>query len=133
MFIYCRQSKGSTENNEAIPSTINSKSEEQKPVTANNKQYSKTRIQIRLHDGTTISETFGIKEQLSAVRLFVQIKTESQMTFGLMTTFPRKVFTDEDYNKSLDVLGLVPSAVLYMTKSEVSAEDSDQLKDQIFY
>ena len=34
----------------------------------------------------------------------------------LMTNFPKKVFTPEDYENSLDNLGLVPSAVLMMTK-----------------
>ena len=34
----------------------------------------------------------------------------------LMTNFPKKVFAPEDYENSLENLGLVPSAVLMMTK-----------------
>ena len=33
-----------------------------------------------------------------------------------MTNFPKKVFGDEEYDNSLENLGLVPSAVLMMTK-----------------
>ena len=33
-----------------------------------------------------------------------------------MTNFPKKVFGDEEYGNSLENLGLVPSAVLMMTK-----------------
>lgn len=35
-----------------------------------------------------------------------------------MTSFPKKVFTDEDYDQSLDVLNLVPSAALIVTPIE---------------
>ncbi|XP_067645136.1 UBX domain-containing protein 1 [Eurosta solidaginis] len=80
------------------------------------KDYTQTRIQIRLRDGSTLTETFNVKEQLSAVRVFIQLKTGDEAPFNLMTSFPRKVFTDEDFEKPLDVLGLVPSAVLIMTK-----------------
>uniref|UniRef100_A0A1A9UVT2 UBX domain-containing protein n=1 Tax=Glossina austeni TaxID=7395 RepID=A0A1A9UVT2_GLOAU len=84
------------------------------------KEYTQTRIQVRLQDGSTLTETFNVKEQLSAVRVFIQMKTENDEPFGLMTTFPRKVFTVEDYDKPLDILGLVPSAVLIMTKANVA-------------
>ncbi|CAD7002985.1 UBX domain-containing protein 1 [Ceratitis capitata] len=80
------------------------------------KDYTQTRIQVRLRDGSTLTETFNVKEQLSAVRVFIQLKTGDDTTFNLMTTFPRKVFTEEDFEKPLDILGLVPSAVLIMTK-----------------
>ena len=33
-----------------------------------------------------------------------------------MTNFPKKVFADEDYENTLENLGLVPSAVLMITK-----------------
>ncbi|XP_065360375.1 UBX domain-containing protein 1 [Calliphora vicina] len=80
------------------------------------KEYKETRIQIRLQDGSALTETFSINENLSAVRVFIQMKTGSDMPFGLMTSFPRKVFNYDDYEKPLSVLGLVPSAVLIMTK-----------------
>ncbi|XP_036335739.1 UBX domain-containing protein 1-B-like [Rhagoletis pomonella] len=81
-----------------------------------NKDYTQTRLQVRLRDGSTLTETFNVKEPLSAVRVFIQLKTGDEAPFNLMTTFPRKVFTGEDFEKPLDVLGLVPSAVLIMTK-----------------
>ncbi|XP_073844010.1 UBX domain-containing protein 1-B [Musca autumnalis] len=83
------------------------------------KEYKETRIQIRLQDGSTLTETFNVNEQLSAVRVFIQMKTGSEIPFGLMTTFPRKVFDCDDFEKPLSALGLVPSAVLIMTKVNV--------------
>ncbi|XP_055592097.1 UBX domain-containing protein 1 [Uranotaenia lowii] len=83
------------------------------------KTYTNARIQIRMMDGTTLVETFDAKEQLAAVRLFVQLKLGEAGTssFGLMTNFPKKVFASDDYDVPLDKLGLVPSAVLIVTKA----------------
>lgn len=87
---------------------------------ASSKEYVNTRIQVRLQDGSTLMETFGVKEQLSAVRVFIQMKAAEALgtdNFDLMTSFPRKVFKGDDYEKPLDVLGLIPSAVLIVTKA----------------
>jgi len=55
-----------------------------------------------------LTQSFGSKEQLSAVRLFIEMnRTDGTDPFQLMTTFPKKVFTDEDYDTPLDVLGMV--------------------------
>lgn len=81
------------------------------------KSYSNTKIQFRLLDGSTVVESFDVKETLSAVRLFVQLKQGVDVPFKLMTTFPRKVFRDEDFEKPLEALGLVPSAVLVVSKA----------------
>ncbi|TDG43148.1 hypothetical protein AWZ03_010440 [Drosophila navojoa] len=80
------------------------------------REYTETRIQVRLQDGSTLASEFNVKEPLSAVRVFIQVKTGIESPFALMTTFPRKIFADEDYEKPLEVLGLVPSAVIIMTK-----------------
>ncbi|EDW18276.1 UBX domain-containing protein 1 [Drosophila mojavensis] len=80
------------------------------------REYTETRIQVRLQDGSTLASEFNVKEPLSAVRVFIQVKTGIETPFALMTTFPRKIFADEDYEKPLEVLGLVPSAVIIMTK-----------------
>uniref|UniRef100_A0A6B2EGD1 Putative ubiquitin regulatory protein n=1 Tax=Phlebotomus kandelakii TaxID=1109342 RepID=A0A6B2EGD1_9DIPT len=80
------------------------------------KKYSSTKIQIRLPDGSSVVETFDAKEQLSAVRLFIQLKQGVEVPFRLMTNFPRKVFDEEDFEKPLEVLGLVPSSVVIVTK-----------------
>lgn len=82
------------------------------------KDYTHTKIQIRMADGASVVESFDVKEQLAAVRLFVQMRQGVTIPFSLMTNFPKKVFTDEDYEKPLEVLGLVPSAVLIVTKPQ---------------
>ncbi|XP_071454498.1 UBX domain-containing protein 1 [Hetaerina americana] len=82
------------------------------------RNYKETKLQIRLTNGQALTQTFGAKEQLSAVRLYVEMnRTDLNGPFSLMTPFPKKVFTDEDYEKPLDILGLVPSAVVIVTKS----------------
>lgn len=85
------------------------------------KDYSETKLQIRLTNGKTLTQSFGSKEQLSAVRLFVEMnRTDGEEPFILMTNFPKKVFTEEDYDVPLDVLGLVPSAVIIVQKKTAS-------------
>lgn len=67
---------------------------------------SEVKLQIRLPNGSSISETFGAKEPLSAVRLFIEMHArEAEGTFNLMTNFPKKVFGTEDYDKPLESLG----------------------------
>lgn len=88
-------------------------------VTSPPKDYKQTRVQIRLPNGQALTETFDKNEQLAAVRLFIQLKQGDETgtsTFGMMTTFPRKVFGEEDYELTLEQLGLVPSATIMVTK-----------------
>lgn len=81
------------------------------------KDYSETKLQIRLSNGQTLVQSFGSNEQLSAVRLFVEMnRTDASGPFNLMTSFPKKIFTEDDYDTPLDVLGLVPSAVVIVQK-----------------
>lgn len=82
------------------------------------KDYSETRLQIRQPTGQPIVHTFGVKEQLSAVRLYIQMnRTDGEAgPVKLMTSFPKKVFSEDDYENTLENLGLVPSAVLMVTK-----------------
>lgn len=71
-----------------------------------------------MQNGSALTQTFDVKEQLSAVRLFVQLNQDTTDTpFSMMTSFPRKVFSAEDYDKPLEVLGLVPTAVIIVTKA----------------
>lgn len=57
-------------------------------------------------NGQTLTQTFGSKEQLSAVRLYIEMnRKDTPGPFTLITSFPRKVFTDDDYDTPLDVLG----------------------------
>lgn len=83
------------------------------------KDYKQTRVQIRMPDGTTMTETFDKNEQLAAVRLFVQLKTGDEagvIPLRMLTTFPRKVFVDDDFDQTLEKLGLVPSATIMVTR-----------------
>uniref|UniRef100_A0A2A4JB84 UBX domain-containing protein n=1 Tax=Heliothis virescens TaxID=7102 RepID=A0A2A4JB84_HELVI len=83
--------------------------------------YEQARIQLRLPDGKALAHTFGAKEQLAAVRLYLQMNASEyaqQDSFKLMTTFPKKIFTTEDYDKPLDLLGLVPSAVIIVSRGQ---------------
>ena len=82
------------------------------------KNYDEAKIQIRLVDGTKLEHVFKSKESLSAVRLFVEMNRPptDKSDVKLMTSFPRKVFTDEDLEKPLEILGLAPSAVIIQSK-----------------
>merc|ERR1711862_948731 len=82
------------------------------------KDYTEAKLQIRQTNGQPLVHSFGAKESLAAVRLYVEMNRTDGASgdVKLMTNFPKKVFTDEDYSNSLENLGLVPSAVLMMTK-----------------
>ncbi|XP_075044690.1 UBX domain-containing protein 1 [Mixophyes fleayi] len=82
------------------------------------KEYDQCRIQVRLLDGTSLSQTFRAREQLAAVRLYVELNWPGgpEGPFNLLTTFPRRVFTEEDMEKPLQELGLVPSAVIIVAR-----------------
>ncbi|KAM8940465.1 UBX domain-containing protein 1 isoform 2-T2 [Pelodytes ibericus] len=84
----------------------------------NKKEYDQCRIQVRLLDGSALSQTFRAREQLAAVRLYVELNWPGGVAgpFNLLTSFPRRVFTEDDMEKPLQELGLVPSAVLIVAK-----------------
>ncbi|XP_025975279.1 UBX domain-containing protein 1 isoform X2 [Dromaius novaehollandiae] len=89
---------------EPPPAPVVPSSPSQEPPTK--REYDQCRIQ-----------TFKAKEQLAAVRLYVELnRKDSEEPFSLLTTFPRRVFTEEDMEKPLQELGLVPSAVLIVAK-----------------
>lgn len=82
------------------------------------KEYPQARLQIRLTNGQTLTQSFGSKEELAAVRLYIEMnRTDGSGPFTLMTSFPKKVFTEDDMEKPLYQLGLVPSAVLILSKA----------------
>ncbi|XP_046847435.1 UBX domain-containing protein 1-like [Xenia sp. Carnegie-2017] len=81
------------------------------------KEYSNCRIQFRLLTGSTISGTFQPTDTISTVVSYVkENRTDGSEPFALCTTFPRKKFSDLDMEKSVKECGLVPSAVLVLTK-----------------
>jgi len=82
------------------------------------KDYTEARLQIRQANGEAIVHSFGVKEPLAAVRLYVEMNRTDGSTgpIKFMTNFPKKVFGEDDYENTLENLGLVPSAVLMVTK-----------------
>ncbi|XP_050843949.1 UBX domain-containing protein 1 isoform X3 [Serinus canaria] len=94
------------------------------------REYDQCRIQVRLPDGRALTQSFRAREPLAAVRLFVELHRGPGGTgggtggdtepFSLRTAFPRRLFTEEDMEKPLQELGLVPSAVVIVAKKEGS-------------
>ncbi|XP_053575919.1 UBX domain-containing protein 1 [Bombina bombina] len=82
------------------------------------KEYDQCRIQVRLLDGSVLTQTFRAREQLAAVRLYVELNWPGGEAgpFNLLTSFPRRVFTEDDMEQPLQELGLVPSAVLIVAR-----------------
>ncbi|XP_020295005.1 UBX domain-containing protein 1 [Pseudomyrmex gracilis] len=112
-----RRAKAIAESNNQVAMDSTSNSYPTSTGTHHRKDYTETKLQLRLTNGQTLIQSFGSKEQLSAVRLFIEMnRTDGSGPFQLMTTFPKKVFTDEDYDAPLNVLGLVPSAVIIVQK-----------------
>ncbi|MEE6517258.1 hypothetical protein FKM82_027351, partial [Ascaphus truei] len=70
------------------------------------KEYDQCRIQVRLLDGSALSQTFRAREQLAAVRLYVELNWPEGPAgpFNLLTSFPRRVFTEDDMEKPLQEL-----------------------------
>lgn len=76
-----------------------------KPAAAT-KNHNETKLQIRLTNGSILLHKFGAKEPLSVVKCFIEMnRTDEPGPFSLMTSFPRKVFAEEDFDKPLYVLG----------------------------
>ncbi|MBN3309419.1 UBX domain-containing protein 1 [Amia ocellicauda] len=80
------------------------------------KDYDECRIQVRLLDGSALCAVFRCQEPLAAVRVYVQLNGGGPDEFSLLTPYPRRLFTEEDMEKPLTELGLVPSAVLVVAK-----------------
>lgn len=124
------KAQSATENNPPPSSTTSSKSNS--PT---------TRIQIRLPNNKRLQNTFNSNESFSAVRLYIQINAGIELSVNdeiiISTPYPRKTFTDEDFEKPLSVLGLVPSASLMVEIKRAAAasqsfNSQDQVIDQIF-
>lgn len=68
------------------------------------------RIQVRLPDGTSISNTFPSSDILRSVYTVVSGRIGADVT--LSTVYPKRIFTQEDMSQTLLSLNLVPSSVL---------------------
>lgn len=76
----------------------------QQMATANSnvKKHNTCRLQIRCVDGKTMIETF------QATDTFQEVLSKTGLsTHVLMTTFPKKLYTDDDGPKTLEELGIV--------------------------
>lgn len=64
-------------------------------------------VKVRLLDGTTISTVFKALEPLAAVRVYVQMNsnTPEGQDFTLLSPYPRHVYTELDMEKPLKELG----------------------------
>ncbi|KAI8483808.1 UBX domain-containing protein 4 [Branchiostoma belcheri] len=69
------------------------------------------RLQFRLPDGSSVTNTFASSDSLETARQFVAEQLQLQ-NFSMATMFPRRQFTDADMASSLMDLGLAPSAAL---------------------
>lgn len=81
------------------------------------KKREQARLQIRLPDGSSLTNVFPSGDRLQTVHDFVSQRVGTSVT--LSTTFPRRTFTAEDMSKTLLILELVPSAVLIAVPGKV--------------
>ncbi|KAM3866499.1 UBX domain-containing protein 1 [Diretmus argenteus] len=82
------------------------------------KEYDECRIQVRMLDGSVLTAVFKAQEPLAAVRVYVQMNgnTPEGQDFTLLSPYPRHEYSELDMEKPLKELGLVPAAVLVVTK-----------------
>ncbi|ELK23455.1 UBX domain-containing protein 1 [Myotis davidii] len=102
----------------AEPGSVPSSPSQEPP---SKREYDQCRIQVRLPDGTSLTQTFRAREQLAAVRLYVELHRGEepggdQDPVQLLSGFPRRAFSEADMERPLQELGLVPSAVLIVAK-----------------
>lgn len=70
-------------------------------------------LQVRLPDGTSLTQTFRAREQLAAVRLYVELHRGEepggdQDPVQLLSGFPRRAFSEADMERPLQELGMPP-------------------------
>jgi len=71
------------------------------------------RLQFRLPDGSTITNSFPADSPLETIRQYIVNQLGcSSSSITLYTTYPRRELTEEDLVKSLADLGLAPSSIL---------------------
>ncbi|XP_021565894.1 UBX domain-containing protein 1 isoform X2 [Carlito syrichta] len=75
------------------------------------REYDQCRIQVRLPDGTSLTQTFRAREQLAAVRLYVELHCGEEPGGGqdpvqLLSGFPRRAFSEADMERPLQELGM---------------------------
>merc|ERR1711912_101902 len=76
------------------------------------------RIRIQFPDGSRLQNTFKSSESFAAVRVYVEQQKSiyDRNTYQYSLTYPRKVFTWEDFDKPINMLNLGGSAVIMVEK-----------------
>lgn len=98
--------------------TLMIKSSVAKGTTPKNPDY--TMIRIRFPDGTVLQGTFDVQEELLDVYNFVKASIQYEKSNFFLTNPKGQKFTDEQLNRNLLQLGLVPNAVLLFDFKNVS-------------
>jgi hypothetical protein len=91
--------------------TTNSSSSSEK------KEFTECTLQIKLLDGSSVTEKFPATDTLQSVKNWVQGKS-GKSSFNLMTNFPKKVYKSSDLKQSLKEAGLCPRGQLICTLGE---------------
>jgi len=102
-----REGKAMSQSNSS--SSINIQS-----TTTESVDYAETSIQIRIQGMPPIVQDFNSDDTLQKVYDFLLSKKPEFSGYSLSTTYPRKVFTEQDKSKTLKELDLVPSSVLIL-------------------
>jgi len=77
------------------------------------RQYDECTIQVRLTDGSNIRQTFKSSDKFEKVMAWMR-ETEQYRPFLLVQTYPKKEYNENDNQKSLTELGLVPTGSLIL-------------------
>ncbi|KAG1657176.1 UBX domain-containing protein 4 [Nymphon striatum] len=110
------------------------KKEQEEAQNKASQRSSNARIQFRLPDGSCINETFPAIETLQSVHQFIsQHMNVSPNSISMSTTFPRRVFTENDYCQSLRDLQLAPSSVIIIIPLQSVSRSADKIPSNIFW
>lgn len=91
------------------------------PSNGNMSHSSQARIQFRLPTGESKSNMFKNDTKLSQIRDYIDSNFElPYRDYRLATTFPRREFTNDDNESSLEQLNLIPTAVLLILSNSSS-------------
>lgn len=80
------------------------------------------KIALRFADGSNLIHKFSPREQLSAVRLYVQTEKNTQSAVEFIAP-PNKKLTESQMNETLESLGLCPASRLEVKYTELTMTD----------
>lgn len=92
------------------------------PVSSGGSDSTSARLQFRLPDGSSVTNTFPADTPLQTVQQFIiNHLGPSTSSVTLYTTYPRRELTEGDLVKTLAELGLVPSSTLVVAMKSCTA------------